>query len=183
MRVLGAIIAGGLSTRFGSDKAFAMIDGCTMIEHAIDALRPQVEALVLCGREQPGIETISDRPARRIGPLGGLNAALHHAARTGHHAVLCIPVDVWPLPADLRERLVGDGPAVFVQQYLIGFWPTHLAATLDRHIANGAHSLRSWIIGCNARAIVESRKLLNINRRDDFDAAALATVRSSREPA
>lgn len=58
MKVLGAIIAGGLSTRSGSDKALAMIAGRPMIEHAIGSLRPQVESLILCGRSWPDIETI-----------------------------------------------------------------------------------------------------------------------------
>ncbi|HEX7849759.1 MAG TPA: NTP transferase domain-containing protein [Sphingomonas sp.] len=89
MKVLGAVIARGLSTRFGSDKALAMIDGRATIEHAIDALRPQVEAILVWGREWPAIGAIADRPARGIRPLGGLNAALHHAVRSGHDAVLC----------------------------------------------------------------------------------------------
>ena len=38
--ILGAIIAGGRSTRFDSDKALAMIGG-----------DPQVDRLVMCGRE------------------------------------------------------------------------------------------------------------------------------------
>jgi molybdopterin-guanine dinucleotide biosynthesis protein A len=165
---LGAIIAGGLSTRFGSDKALALIDSRTMIEHAVDALRPQVDAMVLCGREWPGLETVEDRPTERIGPLGGLNAALHHAGCSGFDAVLCVPVDVWPLPANLRDLLVGEHPAVFDQQHLIGFWPARFATVLDGHIARGSRSMRSWIDVGHARSVAEPRPLLNINRQSDL---------------
>lgn len=168
MKILGAIIAGGLSTRFGSDKALATIAGRTMIERAIGALQPQVDALILCGRSWPGVETIVDRPAHRLGPLGGLNAALHHALATGHDAVLCVPVDVWPLPADLRQRLAGDEPAVFDRQHLIGFWPARLAAALNRQIASGEYSVRSWISANRARSVTQPPDLLNINASDDL---------------
>ncbi|MES2095287.1 MAG: molybdenum cofactor guanylyltransferase [Pseudomonadota bacterium] len=168
MKVLGAIIAGGLSTRFGSDKALAMIEGRTMIDYAIDALRPQVESVVLCGRELPGIATIRDRPAHRIGPLGGLNAALQYADRCDFDAVLCIPVDVWPLPTDTRERLAGANPAVFDQQHLIGFWPARLASMLDQHIACGEHSVRSWIVASHAGVVSQPAGLSNINEQRDL---------------
>lgn len=174
MKILGAIMAGGLSTRFGSDKALARIDGRAMIDHTIDALRPQVESIVLCGRDWSGIQSIADRPARRIGPLGGLNAALHEALRSGHDAVLCVPVDVWPLPRDMRERLAGRGAATFDRQHLIGFWPVRLATALEEYIAGDSYSLRGWSSVSRARSVVEPRALFNINDRDEL-ASAVST--------
>ena len=38
MRVLGAILAGGQSRRFGSDKASASLDGKSLLDHVADAL-------------------------------------------------------------------------------------------------------------------------------------------------
>ncbi len=121
MKILGAILAGGLSTRFGSDKALARIDSRAMVDHENDGLRPQVELTVFCCREWPGMEGIADRSGQRIGPLGGINAALHEAVRSGHHAVLCVPVDVWPLPRDMLERLAEHDATTFDHQHLIGF--------------------------------------------------------------
>ena len=60
MRVLGAIIAGGQSRRFGSDKALAVIDGRPMIAHVTEALRPQVEMVAICGRDWPGLDVKFD---------------------------------------------------------------------------------------------------------------------------
>lgn len=80
MRLLGAILAGGAATRFGSDKGSgALIGGRALIDHVADALRPQVATLVVCGRHWPGLEGLADRPASGLGPLGGLCAALAHA--------------------------------------------------------------------------------------------------------
>ena len=120
MRVLGALLAGGQSRRFGSDKALAHYGARRLIDHAVETLRAQTDALVICGRDHPGAHALSDRPFAGAGPLGGLNAALHHAAAIGFDAVLCIPLDVHPLPCNLRQHLEATHPRVFASQHAIG---------------------------------------------------------------
>src|SRR3546814_6935480 len=41
VKLLGALIAGGQSRRFGSDKALAVIEGKPLLNHVIDALRSE----------------------------------------------------------------------------------------------------------------------------------------------
>lgn len=174
MRRLGALIAGGASRRFGSDKALATIGGVSLIEHARGALEAQVDELVLCGRPSHRMRWISDRPAPGLGPLGGLNAALADARARGYDAVVTVPVDVFPLPLDLVDRLGLSGPCVFATQHLIGLWPADLGPRLDLHIQSGCRSLRSWIGATDARIVDDARLgLSNINTRADL-AAMLA---------
>ena len=45
MKLLGAILAGGRSSRFGSDKAFALLNGKPLIDHVIAALAAQTDAV------------------------------------------------------------------------------------------------------------------------------------------
>lgn len=103
--ILGAIIAGGQSRRFGSDKALAEIGGKPLLDHVAEALRRQTDALIVCGREWPGATSIPDRPAPDQGPLGGLCAALRHAADNGFDAVLTAGCDTLPVPAELLSLL------------------------------------------------------------------------------
>ncbi|RJF90565.1 molybdenum cofactor guanylyltransferase [Sphingomonas cavernae] len=105
MKVLGAIIAGGQSRRFGSDKALARIGGKTLLDHVAEALAAQTDALIICGREWPGLISIPDRPAPDQGPLGGLCAALRYAADNGFDAVLTAGCDTLPVPTDLLSLL------------------------------------------------------------------------------
>ena len=79
MRILAALLAGGQSRRFGSDKALYSIDGITLIEHSIAALQAQSDALVICGRTWHELTYIKDIPDQNCGPLAGLNAALQYA--------------------------------------------------------------------------------------------------------
>ena len=169
-RILGAVIAGGASRRFGSDKALAPIDGRPMLAHVADALRPQVAALVVCGRDWPDECTLPDLREGGLGPLAGLEAALAHAARQGFDAVLAVPVDTLPLPDDLVERLRGNGPAVFEHQHLIGYWPASLAAMLGRYIEAGGRSVAAWNRHAHARIVEEPAAIGNINTPADLDA-------------
>lgn len=178
MRALGAILAGGRSRRFGSDKAVALLDGATLIERAIAALRPQVDALVVCGRTIDGYDCVADRPGPDLGPLGGLNAALHYARANGFNRVVSAPCDAPFLPADLVARLV-EPPCYVAAMPVIGLWLATLSETLDRHLATSDdRSMRRWaaIVGACS---VDLGALGNVNTPADLDQLAKATRNAS----
>ncbi|MFD1105973.1 molybdenum cofactor guanylyltransferase [Sphingobium olei] len=167
MRILGAILAGGRSSRFGSDKAAALMpDGRTLIAHAIASLQPHVEAVVICGRTGG----LPDRPMPDMGPLGGLNAALHHAWKNGFEGVLTTGCDMPVYPAHLLDALVGDRAAIVDGQPLIGWWPASLAPVLDRHLADeNSRSIRGWLGRIDGRLVdAPGLSLPNINRPEDL---------------
>ena len=173
MRLLGAVLAGGRSSRFGSDKALALMpDGRTLIEHAVAAIAPHVEAVVVCGRVVEGLTSLSDRPAPDMGPLGGLNAALHHAQSEGYDAVLTTGCDMPVYPAVLVEALAGKGAAVLKGQQLAGFWPAGLAGELDAHLAEeNSRSIFGWLERIGARIVERADIVLpNFNRPEDLEA-------------
>lgn len=167
MKLLGAILAGGASTRFGSDKALALFAGKPLLQHAIDALAPQVDTLVIVGRDWPGFARVDDLPVAGLGPIGGLCGALGHALLHGFDAVLVAPCDTLGLPADLATRL-GPGPVVARGQRSIGLWPSNLApALLARLTSGGSRALHVWVDACEAREI-DCGPLHNINHPDDL---------------
>jgi molybdopterin-guanine dinucleotide biosynthesis protein A len=171
-RLLGAVLAGGRSSRFGSDKAEALWQGKPLVEHALDALRPLVDEVVLCGRAYGGgALAIPDRPAAGMGPLAGLNAALHHAATHEFAAVLCVGCDTPLLPAALLERLsMSSGPSYVAGLPIIGYWPAALAAQLDAFLSeNRKHAVRAWAASVAADAI-DWPALPNINEPADISA-------------
>jgi molybdenum cofactor guanylyltransferase len=170
MKTLGAILAGGKSRRFGSDKAQARLGGKALLDHVIDTLLPQVEALVVVGRVWRDYEVIVDHPTGGGGPLFGLCAALHHGAEQGYTQVLTAGCDVLPLPGDLCAQLQGEGAATIEGQRLLGLWPTALAAQLEQHCLNESdHSLSRWSIVCNARSVASTTVFFNLNTQADFE--------------
>src|SRR5947207_11680922 len=88
-----AILAGGRATRFGGrDKSALVVDGRTILDRQIDALRALagrsaetmdiMDIMIVGGGAThapvTGVRTIADRVADS-GPLGGLHAALSDA--------------------------------------------------------------------------------------------------------
>jgi molybdopterin-guanine dinucleotide biosynthesis protein A len=177
VRALGAILAGGQGRRFGSDKAAAMLGGKPLIEHVADALIGQVETLVVVGRSWPGLSRLDDRPEGALGPLAGLNAALHHAQAIGLDGVVSAGCDTLPVPPGAAALLMGPEPAFVDGHFLLGWWPTRLASRLERHLAEGKdRSMRGWIAQCSARAVPPPAVLHNLNTQADLDAYARITA-------
>ena len=107
--ILGCVLAGGQSTRFGSDKALAELDGHSLLIHAVDALSPWCEKVVVVGREEAPAPTLPDWPRAHMGPLGGIAAALHMASDEDYLEVLTCGVDSADLPEDPLAPPVEDG--------------------------------------------------------------------------
>ncbi len=168
MRLLGAILAGGQSRRFGSDKAEALFEGRKLIDHVADALRPQVAELVVAGRQWPGMQMVADMPAAGIGPLGGLAGALDHAWRHDFDAVLSSGCDVIGLPTNL-SALLGIGPAIVEDMPIIGLWPVSARKTLIDWLADPQNrSVYRFADHISARRVELEAPLRNINRSDDL---------------
>jgi molybdenum cofactor guanylyltransferase len=167
MQVLGAVLAGGASRRFGGDKAPFEIEGTALIDHCIWSLQKQCDMIVICGRMWRDWPTVADRPAGGAGPLAGLNAALHYANAGGYGAVMTAPVDVYPLPSNFAVLLRGEHAAVFADQHLIGWWPVTLADQLDRFLTDGGRAVHRWIDHVGARRVADPPGLTNINHRED----------------
>ncbi|MDB5716763.1 MAG: molybdopterin-guanine [Sphingomonas bacterium] len=173
MTRLGAIFAGGQARRFGGDKGAAEVGGRALIDRVADALRPQCDALVIVGRDWPGMARAEDLPEPGLGPLGALAGALRFAQSHGFEDVLTSGCDLPDIPRDLAARLA-PGPAVVAGQPLLGVWPAALAARLLDHLETcDDRSMRGWIAAASARRVVFDAPIANINTRADL--AAFAT--------
>lgn len=78
----GVVLAGGMSSRMGRDKALIEVDGITLLERAVQRLRPHVrEVLVIGDPERYGHLHPQVLPDERpgLGPLGGIVTALKRA--------------------------------------------------------------------------------------------------------
>ncbi len=79
MNLSGVVLAGGKSTRFGSNKAFAKIDGKQSIAYSIELLKNFTDDIVISGDEliygELGYKCVEDK-FKNVGPLGGIYSAL-----------------------------------------------------------------------------------------------------------
>jgi len=166
--LLGAILAGGQAQRFGSDKAQALFAGDRLIDRVAAALNAQCGAHVVCGRTEPGFTCLPDWPEPGLGPLGGLAAALRHAAANGFAHVLSAGVDAPNLPHDLAASLAGEGAAIIASQPVVGLWPVAACHPLEAFMEGGGRSLYRFADAIGARRIDLPRPLMNVNRPEDL---------------
>lgn len=167
--ILGAIVAGGQSTRFGSDKAMAQVGGRALIDHVADHLGRQCAEVIVVGREHPGSRAITDQPEAGLGPLGGVAAALLEALASGYACVLTAPCDAFDLPDDLAQSL-HPWPSYVESQPVIGLWP---ASAADEALAilksDARHSMRAFAEAIGARPVKLPRIPANINTAAELE--------------
>ena len=199
-RVLGAIIAGGGSRRFGSPKATAEVGGLAMIDWSVRALMEDVAAVVVVGgdpevAESRGLGHLVDA-ASDGGPLAGLVSALRVANGRGLDGIFALACDM-PLvdAAIVRELLrhaAGDevvaplGPRG--PEQLCAFYPSACLGVVERRLTMADLSLKALLEVVPVRTVdmagitepAEAEALLmSVNTPEDaLRAEALLSARS-----
>jgi len=169
--ILGVVLAGGQSTRFGSDKALAELGGRTMLARAVDTLSGWCEYVVVAGRETAPAPCIPDWPRAGMGPLAGIAAGLRLARDEDYVSVLTMGVDSVGLPDNLLE-LLSPAPAYVESQPVVGHWPAAAVDAIETLLlAEGKHSMLAFAEAIGATAVKIGNKPANINTPADLTAA------------
>ncbi|MEG8040635.1 molybdenum cofactor guanylyltransferase [Sphingomonas sp. LR60] len=170
MTLLGAVLAGGRATRFGSDKALAALDGRALLDHAIASLSPYCDTIVVVGRTDAPVTCVPDLPLSDLGPLGGIAGALAYAADHEFDAVLTTACDTPFLPDEMVAALRAAAPAYAAEAPTVGLWPTLFATSLLAHLlADKPRAIRRWAATIGASAVSPGIVLTNINTPDDLN--------------
>jgi molybdopterin-guanine dinucleotide biosynthesis protein A len=162
--VVGVLFAGGLSRRMGGgDKSLRLLAGRPMIAHAIEGLRPQVDALAINANGDPGrfaafgLPVVADRDADFAGPLAGLLAGIDWARENhpgaGHVATAACDTPFFPgdLVTRLRAAALAQDAAIAIASsegqghFVFGLWPVALADDLAAYLAEGRRKVQDWI--------------------------------------
>ena len=196
MKVVGLLLAGGLSRRMGGgDKALRLLGGVSLLDRVIDRIRPQVEALVLNANGDParfarfGLPVAPDSVPDFAGPLAGVLAGLDWAAanRPDCAYVVSVATDAPFLPKDLVARFTVEveGKQADVAcaasggqaHPVIGLWPVRLREDL-RHavVEEGIRKVDQWTARHRLATVVFGSEpidpFFNANRPEDLAAAA-----------
>lgn len=190
-----AVLAGGRSSRMGTNKALLEVGGRGMLDRTADLLRPLVDDLfIVADNGGPyaglGLPVIPDLHHGR-GPIGGIHAALRRAA---HPRVLCVATDmphIGPGVIALLLRLARPDDDALLPR--IGGRPEPLLAVygrtalpgFERAIAAGRLRVLDALDGLRARFIDESElraagagllSFVNVNTPEELAAARVCAA-------
>lgn len=142
----------------GVDKGLAELAGRPMIEWVLEALAPQVGALLINANRhreiyaEYGVPVIADSDPVFNGPLTGMLSAMR-AARTDW--ILTVPCDGPLLPPDLASRLIaalvsGEMTSATVTEGgrihpVYALLPVSLEQSLSADMTAGARKVGEWV--------------------------------------
>jgi molybdopterin-guanine dinucleotide biosynthesis protein A len=170
--ILGAVLAGGMSRRFGTDKATALWRGRPLLSHAADALAPHCDLVVVSGgnRAAMGFPTVPDWPRSDLGPLGGICGAMRHARDADFATIVTIACDTPVVPASVFIRLLAASAPAYVRGMpVLGCWPADRASELAAYLEQSPErSIIRWAKRIGAIEIEVEAPIPNVNRPDDL---------------
>jgi molybdopterin-guanine dinucleotide biosynthesis protein A len=143
--VTAFILAGGKSTRMGTDKAFVTLDGRTLLARSLELARSVATDVHIVGdpAKFAAFAPVVEDVFRDCGPLGGIHAALR-ASQTD--LILILAVDVPFVTPALLQYLIkraSDSKAIVTVTRAAGLWQP-LCAVYRRAFADAAEqSLRA----------------------------------------
>ena len=137
----GVLLVGGASTRFGSPKALAQIDGETFADRGRRVLEEACDELLVVGKRADGLpfDVIDDGTDVRA-PIAGVVAGLRAAANA---VAVFVPVDCpWMTAAAVHAlgKACRDA-AVPPSGPLPGAWAKSALPLLEHRLANGPLAL------------------------------------------
>jgi molybdopterin-guanine dinucleotide biosynthesis protein A len=108
MQITSIILAGGKSSRMGTDKVLLKVNGKTLLERAIELFRPLCDTILISSNnpslEKFGYEIIPDE-IKDCGPIGGIYSSLK---KSNSNWNFVISVDAAFVEADFVQFLISE---------------------------------------------------------------------------
>ena len=197
--VVGLVLAGGRSVRFGGEKAVALLDGRPLLDWAVQRLRSvcvHVAINVRAGSEAEfiaqgqNLPTLYDEAGDALGPLAGVKVGLSWAKQQGATLLAVSPCDAPLLPDDLYVRLLeqANGGAAMAEtrdgrQPLCALWPVTSLPAVREALRDGAHP-PTWQmlerIGARKVLFDDPEAFANVNTREDLAAVQAQARKAGR---
>ena len=191
--VLGVILAGGKSSRFGSNKSLSNLANNKLIEHVINKIDTYFPKILIVSNdsslkiENKKIKIIKDCIEGYLGPLVGVLTAMKYANsyKNKYKWIITFPCDTPFFNRIIIKKMIektnlADEKIYFVKDRkqrhnIFGIWSTSLEKVLEDDLKNNFRKVDLWAdkIGCNfiEKDIQNENEFLNINTKEDLELA------------
>ena len=191
--IIGIILAGGKSSRFGEDKSNIRLGNKTLLEHTINKIEKEFSEILIISNNKnynfknKKIYTVKDCIEGQLGPLAGILTAMKWAKenKKNYKWIASFPCDTPFFDTKLISKLKlktkeTSKKLIFLnsgkkRHNIFGLWSMDLIKTLEKDIKNNFRKVEIWAdkVGYESININTEKfdKFLNINTKEDFEKA------------
>tara|TARA_B100001765_G_scaffold44962_1_gene25960 strand:- start:10 stop:621 length:612 start_codon:yes stop_codon:yes gene_type:complete len=191
--IIGIILAGGKSSRFGEDKSNIKLGNKTLLDHTVDRIEKEFsEVLIISNNKKHNyknekIYTVKDCIEGQLGPLVGILTAMKWVKenKKNYKWIASFPCDTPFFDIRLISKLKLKTKAtskklIFLnsdkkRHNIFGLWSMDLIETLEKDIKNSFRKVEIWAdkVGYESININTEKfdRFLNINTKEDFEKA------------
>ncbi len=191
--IIGIILAGGKSSRFGEDKSNIRLGSKTLLDHTIDKIEKEFsEVLIISNNKEYNfknkkIHTVKDCIEGQLGPLVGILTAMKwvNENKKNYKWIASFPCDTPFFDTKLISKLKlktkeTSKKLIFLnsdkkRHNIFGIWSMDLIETLEKDIKNSFRKVEIWAdkVGYESININTEKfdRFLNINTKEDLEKA------------
>lgn len=180
--ITGIILAGGKSSRMGTDKGFVFYNNKTFIEHIITAIQPLVDEIIIISNhenyDQLGLKRYDDL-IKNAGPLAGIYTGLHHSKTENNLVVSCdVPLINTEVLSKLIEKINDSSEIIQLQSNgknmpLIAIYRKSCEAIFLEELKLDQRKVQEALKKCKVQTVVIDSVLekhtTNINTKKDLE--------------
>ena len=191
--ILGVVLAGGKSKRFGSDKTSVKLGGKTLIEHTISKIENNFQEILIISNSEnnlinkKNIFLTNDLIDGYLGPLVGVLTAMDWVEKNNKNYkwIATFPSDTPFFNQNVIESLkncaIKKTKKLFFiksdnkRHNIFGLWSIELKEILLKDIDNGFRKVEEWANKVGSEIIEMNSdndyNFLNINTKEDLEEA------------
>tara|TARA_B110000014_G_scaffold244955_1_gene216541 strand:+ start:76 stop:687 length:612 start_codon:yes stop_codon:yes gene_type:complete len=185
--ILGVVLAGGKSKRFGEDKSKVKLNGKTLLEHTLDKIKSKFNKIIIVSNNKilKDYITINDYIDGQLGPLIGVLSAMKWVTKNNYsyNWIATFPCDTPFFNISLIDKFIeaskqNDSLLYFVKSEkkrhnIFGLWSLKLIETLEKDIVENNHrKVEKWANTIGVKTISidfkEIDPFFNINTKEDL---------------
>ena len=191
-KILGVVLAGGKSLRFGEDKSQVKLNNKSLIDHILSEVLTEFKELLIVSNnpiefnKSENISIISDFK-NNLGPLGGVLTAMKWIKdnKKDYQWISTFPTDTPFFKNQILKYFhdkinLKNGKLFFIKSNntrhnIFGLWSIDLADKLEKDLENGDRKVEDWAnkIGVNIidMQFEKNDPFFNINTKEDLEKA------------
>lgn len=179
--ITGIILAGGKSSRMGTDKGFLLLNEKPFVQHSIDALKPIVSEIIIVSDDVAynvfGLKRINDI-TKNAGPVAGICSGLEASSNIYNIILSC---DIPLITSEILQKLVDgmDGVSDIIQiesqgktMPLIALYKKQVKEKFNALLQANERRLRIAVSACKVKNIVLGNEntvfTMNVNTQNDL---------------